>query len=245
MPACSLFQSAKKSPHGQFDSDFTKKLFLKIQNTNSNIKSFKGTGGVKIDRNTKKSLFRLAWMGLIPLKLRLAILSSGHLIETISTDGEYIYLRSNNNSHPFYKHKTSDPNLDKVLEIPIKITDLINLMCGKIPIADFNDVHLLTDISDTKKLDKALILQLEKDWYGVVEKIYIDKNMKAYKVEFFDRNKKLIYCAEFKKMQNINGYLLHALISITNGNKTFLSINIDKIYLNPKLAPSKFVLTEQ
>lgn len=240
LPACSFFQNTSGKSYDKITDAFTKELILNIKNTNDKIKSFKGTGSVKINKKNSKLSFRLVWIGLIPSKLRLAVLSSGRLIETISTDGKYIYLRSNTKSHQFYKHRTDDPDLDKVLEIPVKVVSLIDFMRGKIPISDFDDVQLLADTS----LQKSILL-LKKNWYGIVQKIYMDENYNPYKTEFFSSNGKLIYKVKFKKMQNVNGYLLPTLIDITDGDDTFVSITVDNIYLNPKLTPSKFTLIEQ
>lgn len=217
-----------------------RKLLEILNNTNNGLNTFKGVGKIRLWRNDNVQIAeRVVWAGARPSRLSIVVLASGQPGPRLATDGKYLYyldLRERN--HPFKKIRTADASLEKVLSLPVKSSDIIELLRGRVPLYEFSSAAVIRARSA-----EGYVLILEKRRRGVVEKIYLDGNKKnARKIEVFDSNGGLRYRAELKSVKNIEGYRVPLRLEISNEAGEGFCLEIDRYLANAPVSPSLFVL---
>ena len=211
---------------------------LKIQN--QKLKSFKGLGKIKVWYQGKLKLDeRAAWIGSETVNLSIVVLISGHPVVKMATDGKWFYYYEARQDQPIYeKVPATDASLKKVVTIPIKASDVIHLLAGRVPLREHHSVKL-------KKQSSAngYVLELKRKWSGLTERIFLDENKSQVKqIEFFDHTGSLTYRASFEEMQNINGYQVPAKLRISKNDSTNLLLRVDRYFANVPVSPSMFAL---
>ncbi|MBU4343884.1 MAG: DUF4292 domain-containing protein [Proteobacteria bacterium] len=217
-------------------------LLLSLKNKNNELKTFKGTGKVTFWEKGKKGLIsNIAWVGSEPDKIRFAMRSlSGQPVASLACDGTWLYFLSHNDQR-FYKKPSKNSTLKKFISIPIRSSDIVSILAGRIPVAE----HDSAMIKKNRSKDGYLLV-LKKDWQNVVEKIYLDETRTTVrKIEMFDLNGLLLYRAEFIGMQNINSYPVPSRLFFSGANGDGFQLNINGYRADVSISPSVFVLTPQ
>jgi len=214
-----------------------RKILLKLETTNNKLNTFKGLGRIKLWNRGKLQTARVAWIGSRQGKLRFEIFSiPGQPSISLSNDGKYFYVISHAKRH-FYKKQSSDASLKKIILIPVKSIDIIELLAGRAPVHEHNDAAI-----ERNKSGDGYVLILNNNRANTLEKIYLDDSKtKVYRVEMFDKTGILVYKAIFNRMQNIKGYRVPLKLVISNDDVVF-SLIIDKYWADVKVSPSIFVL---
>jgi hypothetical protein len=216
------------------------KLLLIIDRLNDDLSSFKGIGKIRLWNSENLPITeRVAWVGSEPSKFIIVVLASGHPVVKLSTDGKYLYyLDLRRSDRPFRKVRSSDASLEKLVSMPIKFSDVIALLSGRVPVNKHSSITLVPEYSGN-----GYVLVLKKRWKGVVEKIYVDEDKKRVrKVEMFSSRHELLYRAEFKRMQSIHGFRVPSRLVISNGKGAGFSLDIDRYIANVSVSPSMFIL---
>lgn len=210
-------------------------LITGIRTSNSELKTFKGIGSVRLNNDGQQSSFRLAWAGEGPDKLRLIVLMSGSPIETFAADGKNIYLKSHTGGHRFIKKKSSNESLEKLISIPVKTEEIIQLLSGKIPLADYTYSRLI------KSPDSDLsIIELSKPFWGVVERIFVndDKTIAGFEMVNWSGP---VYRVSLSHSKNINGFILPFEMLIESDDAA-CKINYSNYFTNPDVEQAIFSL---
>ena len=217
-------------------------LLLSLKNKNNELKTFKGAGKVTFWGNGKKGLISdVAWVGSEPDKIRIAMRSlSGQPVVSLACDGRWLYFVLHTDQR-FYKKPSKNSTLKKFISIPIKSSDIVSILAGRIPVVR----HDSAMIKKNRSKD-GYVLVLKKGWANVVEKIYLDETgTSVRKLEMFDLNSLLLYRAEFIGMQNINGYLVPSRLFFSGANGDSFLLDINRYWVDVSVSPSTFVLTPQ
>jgi hypothetical protein len=237
LPACSTLR--QRLPEDRRAEKAAEQLLVDIGQTNQNLNSFKGIGKIRIWGPQHPPINqRVAWIGSVPVSLRIVVLASGQPVVKFATDGRYLYfIDLQNPEHSYKKIRAEDASLAKLIAIPVKSSDIISLLAGRPPILEHSRAVLAEDAANS-----GTVLILEK-WWQVVEKIYLNADKSAVeKVETFGGGK-LRFRVEFKRMQQIKGYRVPRRLIITGNDGTGLQLDIDRYIADVSLKPSMFVLT--
>jgi len=212
------------------------RLLITLKSINQGLQRFKGIGKIKIRYQNRKQWCRTVWAGDFPEKIRVdAIGITGQPLFSFTDDGEYFSAVSHYEKQ-FYRRKSKGKNLKRVLDIPLKTTDILTLISGKVPFQKYDYVEL-----DNSRDDNMSVLVLKKKWIGVVENIYFDKKSENVKrIEIYDISGNISYIAEYISVQKIEGYFLPKHLLISNGKGDQLEVKIEKFYPNSKLKASMF-----
>ncbi|MCI0495708.1 outer membrane lipoprotein-sorting protein [candidate division KSB1 bacterium] len=216
------------------------RLLSALSDHNQLLKNFKGIGKIKVWQKDKLQFDeRIAWIGSVPSKVSMAVLVSGFPVIKIASDGEYFYYYEVRNGRPYYKKlPTSDASLDQILSIQIKVSDILHLLAGRVPLRKHQSAALLDDNSGN-----GAVLELKNRWRGVIEKIFFDDTKsRVNQIEFLNRSGALIYRAKFEEMQTIQGYTIPLRLSISNDEGSHFLLDIVQYWVENTLAPSLFVL---
>ena len=214
-------------------------VLLSLKNKNNELKTFKGTGKVTFWEKGKKGLISdVAWVGSEPDKIRIAMRSlSGQPVVSLACDGMWLYFVLHTDQR-FYKKPSKNSTLKKFISIPIKSSDIVSILAGRIPVVRHDSAMIKNRSKD------GYVLVLKKGWANVVEKIYLDETgTSVRKLEMFDLNSLLLYTAEFVEMQNINGYLVPSRLFFSGANGDSFLLDINRYWVDVSVSPSTFVLT--
>ena len=211
-----------------------------LSNQNRMLKNFKGIGKIKVRQNQATRIDeRIAWVASETTKLNVAVLVSGHPAIKMASDGKWFYYYEAREGKPFYKKvPASDASLKQITAIPIKISDIIALLAGRVPLREHHAATLERSVSG-----KGYVLVLKRRWWGVTEKIFLDETKSGVRqAEFYNRSGSLVYLARFDEMQTINGYQVPVLLSITNGDGIDLQLVVNRYWADVDVSASMFLL---
>ena len=211
-----------------------------LSNQNSRLKNFKGIGKIKIRQNqTTRIDERIAWIASEADKLNIAILVSGYPAIKMASDGKWFYYYEARPGKPIYKKvRASDSNLERLTSIPIKTSDIIHLLAGRVPLREHHDALL-----ERPDSGQGYVLVLKRKWWGVTEKIFLDETKsRVYQTEFYSRSGSLIYRVRFDELQTIDGYQVPTALGITNGDDIDLQLVVSRYWADVDVSASMFVL---
>ncbi|MDY6791235.1 MAG: hypothetical protein SWH54_08205 [Thermodesulfobacteriota bacterium] len=243
--ACLLFSSCTSLtvsiPEKSADQVEAANLLSSLNTKNQNLKTFKGIGSIRLWQNDNPGIHeRVAWAGANPASLRIVVLASRHPVIKLSTDGSFLYYLDLTTHPPFFKKiRSTDASLDRLVSIPIRSSDVVSLLSGRIPIYKHTSADLIKN-----KSEKGYILVLKKRWQGTVEKIYLEENKSDIQaIEIFKPAGSLKYRAAFKTMQHIKGYQVPLKLVISNNDGSGFMLDIERYLADVEVSPSMFVLS--
>jgi hypothetical protein len=153
--------------------------------------------------------------------------------------------------------------MDKLFSIPVTSKDIVNILAGRVSVDHYDSVAVIKNsssggrspvISDDQTLVSAhkdscayqdgYILVLKKGWGNTCQKIYLDADRKQVcMVEKFYLTGGLKYRAEFKEMQDIEGYRVPSRLVLSTHDGSGFQLDVDRYLAGVSVSPSLFVLT--
>jgi len=235
-----------------------------LQKQNLHLKTFKGMGRITFWENEKKDpTIRVVWAGSLPDRFRIAFRSlAGQPVVSVASDGQWIYL-VNHTQGKFYKQHSKDSTMKRFFSIPVTSDDIVNLLAGRVSVDHYDSAVVLKDgpfgpmsgspsscrtaASNQEEPcthEHGYILVLKKGWGNTCQKIYLDAGRKQVrKVEFFYLTGDLKYRAEFKTMQDIEGYRVPSRLVLTTDDGSGFQLDVDRYWAGVSVSSSLFVLT--
>ena len=207
---------------------------------NVKLTNFKGIGKIRVWQNGEKRINeRIVWIGSETAKLSIVVLISGHPALKMASDGKWFYYYEARQGKPIYKKiPATDATLQRIVSIPIKTSDIIQLLAGRTPVREHHSAVLYRQDSGT-----GYVLTLKKRWWGIVEKVFLGEDKaQVHEIEFFNRSGELIYRARFDKMQIIKGYQVPSRLSISSDEGVGFQLEIERYLADVPVSPSMFVL---
>ena len=163
-----------------------------------------GKGWLKFETDKLKESFRVVWAAAYPDKARIVLLSYGSPIETIIVNHEQISFLSHTGKHGLHTRKAKDMSLEPYVGIPVRISELILILLGNLPVTGGEDVYFLPE-------DKSM------------STIVVHEKSKARKLHIkFDSDEK-INCIQFR---HSSGELLYEIQILKYSNFTFGNIPV-------------------
>ena len=239
----SLGASLSRQPEDSLESAAraeAQALISILGNRNSKLKNFKGLGKLALRQNQVTRIDeRIAWVASETVKFSIVVLVSGHPAIKMASDGKWFYYYEAREGRPYYqKVPASDANLKRVTAMPIKISDIVALLAGRVPLRKHHAAVLERSASG-----KGYVLVLKRRWWGVTEKIFLDETKsRVHQTEFYNRSGSLAYRARFDEMQTIDGYVVPALLSIADGEGIDLQLVVNRYWADVDVSASMFVL---
>ncbi len=215
-------------------------VLSKLRSHNANLTNFKGRGKIKVWQKGKLKINeRIVWIASERTKLSIVLLIGGYPAVKMASDGNWFYYYEAAQGNPIYKKiAASNANLKRVISVSIETADISNLLAGRVPIREYHSAVL-----EEQPAEQGYILVLKKRWWGVRQKIFIDKSKaQAQQVEFYNRSGALIYRARFDEMQVIDGYQVPARLRIASGKDAAVELDIKNFWADVAVNSSMFVL---
>ncbi|MCP3941374.1 MAG: DUF4292 domain-containing protein [Desulfobacteraceae bacterium] len=208
-----------------------------ILSSNQEITSSKGTGWVTLTTDTRKDKFKIAWAAQAPNRLRITFLMSGYPFETIVATGKHVTFISHTKEHKPYTTISSNPDLKKFIGIPVKLSEIIAILLGQIPVQRFDHAWFKADNSNYSSI------VLAQNWKSTFQQIHLDTNKKVQQLLFLDKDDTRLYEITYLNYQSYgkNRIPVTLLIQDATGQKIHLSFT--RFIPNPPIKESVFRLT--
>jgi hypothetical protein len=239
LAGCASLPAPAEAPSAA-DSAEARAVLERLQQTNETLKNFKGVGRLTIKKDGKIQMDeRLAWIGSDPLRLSIVLFASGFPAVRMASDGEWLYYQDGQAPGlPVKKIRSSDPDFDRLLSIPIQSSDIIALMRGRIPVREHRSARLQPVASGN-----GYVLLLDRIW-GVHQKIFLDEQKSEVRqIEVYDVSGSMLFQANFLEMQLIDGYRVPSRLVVSNyQTKALVQLVVEKYWAGIPVSPSMFVL---
>jgi len=240
LSGCSSLSRKTSEPEDMAAAAEARMVLLALAGQNEKLTSFKGIGKIRVWQNGKKRIDeRIAWIGSETVKLSIVVLISGHPTVRMASDGKWFYYYEARQDGPVYqKRPATDATLKRFVSIPIKTSDIVQLLAGRIPLRKHHAARLHRQSSGS-----GYVLTLKKRWWGIVERVFLaEDKAQIHRIEFFNRSGSLIYRAHFDEMQMIDDFQVPSKLSIFGEEEIGFQLEIQKYIVNAPVSPSMFVL---
>jgi hypothetical protein len=216
-------------------------LLATLKSQNEALGNFKGIGNFTISQNGLTQFDqRVAWIGEKPVKFSIAVLISGYPAVKLAADGRWLYyLEVQGQETRFRKMETSDPDLKRLISIPVSVSDVIALLSGRVPLPEFDAVIINQEIAG-----QQFALLLTDRWWGIRQKIVYDASLsRIRRIEVYRRSGSLRYRAEIESTQQVDGFEVPQRLRLSNDEGIDFLLQINRYWVNVELPPDVFVLT--
>lgn len=210
-------------------------LANQVQAFNSAIETSKGTGWVRLTTANQKEKFKIAWAAGTPNRLRLTALVSGHPMETIAASGEWVSFISHTGKHKPHSAVSVDPDLATYIQVPVRLSEMVTILLGRIPIRPFDQAWFAPGKTDT--------IYLKKRFSSQTQEIAFTPEGQVAEFRLIDQDGRLLYALIYRQFQEKNGRLIPTDISIEDGSGRTLEITLSGLVPNAPVKESMFRLT--
>jgi len=214
-------------------------ILTNLSQVNTDLSTFKGTGKIKLWKKDSVQVVRTAWTGARPDKIRIVIQGiTGFPVASMAADGNWFYLLSYSQDS-FYKAEVHNPDLEKLVSIPVTAGDVIDLVSGAIPIRPYRSSNLMQ-----LQAESGYVLSLMGERGVVIEKIYLDQSrMRVHRIEIFTLKAQLAYRVDFSGETEVDGFRVPAMLIFSNDDGSGFQLDVDKFWPNAAVSPDMFVIT--
>lgn len=206
----------------------------KIESHNRHITTSKGTGRIHIQTATENTTLSMAWAAEFPDKLRITFLMSATPLETIIVNKDKITLISHTGQYKTKSFYSEDPDLKKVIQVPVKLSEMIRILLGRFPIIPLEDAYF----SPVDQTLSRIVLQQKSSRKRQVLTINKKGQCDAIRVE--NSQQKKIYEIKVMAYKTFGQEEMFHQFSAADHQGNQLDFEIFKFITNPPLKPSVF-----
>ncbi|MBF0101036.1 MAG: DUF4292 domain-containing protein [Desulfobacterales bacterium] len=203
-----------------------------LYSINHDLKTLKGIGTITIHTKQMHFKARAAWNIMFPDKIRISIVDFyGQPIETIASDGKYLYVLSHKNTHSFYKKRSLSLNLEGIISIPLTSTELITILAGTMP-------SWIFDTATIEKNNNTLLLGRYWDDQHLKVNLTIDRFIHNYSV--LENFSDTLYQVSYKDTTPADNFRIPKSIYIDSQEHGYLDIHVDRFWVNTPISQDVF-----
>lgn len=206
-----------------------------LRSINHEIRTSKGTARLRLASPSGVQHFQIAWAAQSPNRVRISFTASGYPVETIVADGEQVTFLSHTGRHRPHTTASSDPDLAPYTQVPLRLSDLVRLLLGQLPIQDFHDAWFLPD--DPSRL------QVHKRFSSHTQELLLGSDQPIQTLRRVDRNNEIRYEIHFHAFSVMDTKQIPADLTISDGKFQSARITITQFWPDTPLKESVFRLT--
>lgn len=210
---------------------------VRLRELNQKIQTAKGMATIQVEAGIRKERFRIAWAARYPDRLRLVLLASGHPVETILATGEIVTFVSHIGKHKPHTAVSNDPDMERYVGLPVRLSELISLLLGRFPIQPFDDAWFDPDRPST--------LLLRQDYASRYQELALsdDGRLESIRLRKGEADP-FIYEVRFFAFGEKKGHIIPFKMTVKDNRFRTVSINISMFTPNAPLKESVFRLTQ-
>ena len=211
-------------------------LIRSLAGRESEPASVKGIGELRLRTPSRLRVARMAWITASGGRIRVEVLGpGGQPVLSLAADGRKVTGMIHDQGR-FFAYASADPNLRRMVDVPIRASHLAALLMGRVPVVDYRSAAVET-AADGGSLKLAL-----KRWWRLRQAIYMDTDTREpLRVEFYDTDGTLIYDAVFEEMQTVGQYRIPRVLTLT-GSGASLRLKTSRVWTDVAVSPEMFVM---
>ena len=230
-PGCVLLglQSGKQTDTHAED------IINRIQAFNAQISTSKGTGELTLIQGGRKEKYKIIWAAQSPNRLRMTLLMSGHPVETIASTGQWVTFASHTGAHEPHSAASKDPDLDPYINIPLRLSELVSLLLGKVPKRPFDRAWILPEKPNT--------VFASQSFSSEIQECLMNETGIPTRYRVLDKKMNLILGIWYSQFFKRDNFILPGVITIKDGDQRIMKIALNDIMPNIHIKESVFRLT--
>lgn len=213
-------------------------LSSRARSFNQEIHSSKGIGWAELETASGLTRYRIAWAAVFPNKIRLTLMVLGRPVETIISAGEAVTFFSHTGSHATHTVTSTDPNMKPYINVPVKLSAVINILLGRLPLSPHDDAYFSPQ---TDSRSRVTLFHKDK---GPVQRIEFDSAQKIKRIVRVNTRLEPVYEYDILAFESLSQKTIPSHIRVTDFKEKALTLSILRFIPNPEIKPSVFVLTE-
>lgn len=201
---------------------------------NESLKQLKGVMRLKLSDSGRALSGRAAWAAAFPDRMRVELLSFlGQPLMKLAANGMTIAFDVNDGRPPYRIDQTPGV-LEKVIDIPIGVADLLNVMKGCPPEVIFAAAQL------QQGNDERIRVVLLNRWHQRVAELQASVRGRIQEMIAFGNDGNLIYRVVWKRWTEDKGYTMPKEIEVVSGKGERLSLEIDRFFFDTTVSNELF-----
>jgi len=230
-PGCALLgpQFGKQTdPHAE-------DIINRVQKRNAQITTSKGTGELTLTQGFHTETYKIVWAAQSPNRLRMTLLMFGHPVETIASTGQWVTFVSHTGAHKPHSAVSTDPDLDPYINIPLRLSELVSLLLGRVPERPFDRAWILPEKPDTVFASQSFSSQIQ-EWLT-------NKTGITTRYRVLDKDMNVIFGIWYSRFFERDNFILPGMITIKDGGQGVMAISLKNLMPNIPVKESVFRLT--
>lgn len=207
---------------------------------NREIKASKGRGLLTIAAKNRRIQYRIAWAAESPDRARITLISSGIPVETLLFNKSRITLYSHTGQHSLKTYKSDDPSLERILSVPVKMSDIISVLTGKIPVKPYD--YAWFKETDSKKEPRSILLNVQSE--KRMQQLIIDSDGGISEFSLLEGLEQPVYKVGFSGLQKFDSNSIFTRMAIKSESGETAVFRIQAFQKNPEMKDSVFNLTK-
>lgn len=213
-------------------------LAARARAANQHIVAGRGSGWIRIETASRIDKFKIAWAAMAPRKTRITFLVSGLPVETIVATGKKVTFFSHSGDHAPYTVHSPDPDMQNYIEVPVKLSEIISVLLGRLPVTRFDDVYFSPS-------DPSLsTITLTQDKKRTVQHLHLNNKGKVIGLTTTDSSGSPVYTLSVTQYKAYDDSDVPVQIQIQDKDQKKLTLHITNFQPNPVIKESVFWLTE-
>jgi outer membrane biogenesis lipoprotein LolB len=206
---------------------------------NPDLSQFKGMLRLRLQTGNQRFSGRAAWATAMPDRFRIELLNMlGQPLTSLAGDGSSLTMMSYTDQS-FYRLRQTRTALDKLVQIPIGIRDLNQLLAGRPPLPEFEAVQ----VSDGKPEEGATII-FKSRWHHTLAQLCLDDSGQMRMMKAFAPDGTLRYRVHWLEWQVISGVNVPRQMQLEAPEGKHLKIIIERFWPNVQLEPGIFQIAD-
>jgi hypothetical protein len=211
-------------------------ILVDAMSVGSKISAVRAKGWVELETEKINERYRIVWAAVHPDKLRLTLLLYGNPLETILFKEGRLRLLSHTGTHSLHTRESENPNLEAYIGVPVRMTELISILLGRLPITGGDDIYF----SDSS-LSKIVIRDENK---ARLRHISLNSEKKISCIQFRHSGGQLYYEILIQKYKSFPFGDIPVRIEVRDMKKRKLYIEISDFEPQNYIKDQVFQLTE-
>lgn len=206
-----------------------------LNTLNQDIVTSKGTGHLRVESTSGIQTFQMAWAAQAPDRVRLTFTVLASPVETIVADGNAVTFVSHTGRHKPHTATSSDPDLEPFTGVPLKLSDLIRVLLGQIPIQRYSDAWFSSE-------DRSRI-QLHRKFTTNFQELLLASDQPLQALRLKNRHNDILYEIQYHGFDTIDHRQIPVHLTISDGNSRQVRISITRFWPDIPVKESVFRLT--
>ncbi len=220
------------------DDQYARQMVEKLYAYNSELKQFKSLAKTRVESSERKLAGRVALAAAAPNQMRVEWLNiMGQPLISLAGDGRTISIISHSGKR-IYRRRQSPTALEPLIQIPMGIEDLQNLLAGRPPLSNFVSAQLV------EKHDAVDVIALKNRWHSTLARLHIDRSQQQVQMmRNYDTDGTLHYQIDWLQWQTIKGYTIPRKVMVSAASGIRLTFTVERFWPDVDLPASTFVLS--